>query len=116
MTHNLPAARCSPSEAQSAQEQAIGQVSSLVLVGVTQFLQESFELLLVRGGHLHPREDSPVVRTVVSIVEQAYVPAAAHRVQKVHEGARPLGELETVQDLVLHRRRMTAHQMPDMEL
>ena len=53
---------------------------------------------------------------MVAIVEQADVPAAAHAGQELHQRARPLRELEAVEDLVLRRRRVPADQVPDVQL
>src|SRR6266540_3635905 len=49
-------------------------------------------------------------------MEHADVPAAAHAVQELHQRARPLGELEAVDDLVLGRRRVPTDEMAHVQL
>ena len=51
-------------------------------------------------GHLERRQHAPEVGAVVAVVEQADVPAAAERLEELHQRAGPLGELEAARPLV----------------
>src|SRR5678816_1767506 len=85
----------------AAEEHPIGGFGRFVDVVVAETVEETPELRAVLRRHLHADEHAPVVRAVVSVMEQADVPAGAHAVQETHQRARPLGELEPVQDLSL---------------
>ena len=52
---------------------------------------------------------------MVAVVEEAHIPAGVERVEERDERARPLGELEPVQELVRHR-RAPAGEVADVQL
>ena len=57
-----------------------------------------------RVSYLDAREHAPDVGAVVAVVEEGYIPPRIERVEERDKCARPLGELETVDELVSHRR------------
>src|SRR5215212_3560637 len=89
----------------SAQEQPISRIPAFVLVRIAKLFQKRFKLYLVLRRHLHADEHPAVICAVVAIMKEADVPAAAHRVEKPHERAWPLRELEAVEDLVAYTGR-----------
>src|SRR5690606_26349066 len=84
----------------SAQKQPIRRIAALIPVAIPELLQEAPEGRLVLARDLHADQHTAIVRTVVAVMEETDVPAAAHRAQKLHERPGPLGEFEPVQDLV----------------
>ena len=98
----------------SAEEELIGRVLGFVPGTVAQGFQEGLEFLLFRRGHLHPHQHPAIVGAVIAVVEQADVPAGAHLVEEVHQGAGPFREFKTVEELVLHLMGVAPHQMAHM--
>src|SRR5581483_2831709 len=97
------------------EEETVRRVGGLVEGLVAEPGEEAPELLLLRRRHLHPGEDAAVVGAVVSVVEEADVPALADALEKAHQRARPLWELEPVQHLVL-RAGAAADEVADVQL
>src|SRR5262249_45279460 len=89
----------------SPEKQAICRVIRLFDEVVPDLTQEILENRLIGGRDLHAHEHAPVVRTVIAVVEQADVPAAAHAVEEAHQRPRAVRKFEAVDDLVLGRRR-----------
>src|SRR6478736_259813 len=78
----------------AAEEHPVGGIGRFVDVVVAETVEKTPELRAVLRRHLHADEHTAVVRAVVPVMEQADVPARAHAVQKAHQRARALGELE----------------------
>src|SRR5690348_8140658 len=78
---------------------------------IVELIEECFKLRLLFRGHLDPDQDTAVVRTVVAIMEQAYIPVVAHAVQKIHERPRPIGKLKTIKKLILYLVSASAYQV-----
>src|SRR6185369_7743366 len=94
----LPAARrVMPSV---PKEHPISRVTGLVDAVVAQAIEEGAKFSLVRWRHLHSDQHPPIVGAMVAVVKRADVPSAAHVVQKLHQCAGALGELETIQNLI----------------
>src|SRR6187455_2010720 len=77
-----------------AEEHPVGRVGRLVDVVVAEPVEKAPELAAVARRHLHPDEHASVVGAVVAVVEEAYVPAGAHAVEKAHQRAGTLGKFE----------------------
>src|SRR4029450_11199127 len=86
----------------SAEEQLVGDVLGLPLVGIAQTLEEGFEAAGPLVGHFEAREHTSEIRAVVAVVEQTDVPAPAELLQEVHQRARTFRELEPVDPFVPH--------------
>ena len=65
-----------------SEEQLIGWVVRFLPVGVTQIVQVLAEIATVWQGNLNASQHTPVVGTVVTIVEQADIPPLANGLQK----------------------------------
>ena len=98
-----------------AEEQPRRRVPGLLHVRIPELPQRLPERPPLARRHLDPGEHAPVVGAVVAVVEEADVPALAHRVEEAHQRARPLRELEAVEHLV-RCRRGAADEVADVEL
>src|SRR6186997_2099651 len=87
-----------------AQEQPAGVVVGLVRELIAQAVQQAMERPEVRAGYLDAQQDAPEVGAMVSVVEQADVPAGAHALEEVEQCARPLREHDLEQPLVVGAR------------
>ena len=66
----------------AAEEELIRGVGGFVPVAVAQLAEELAECGLVVRRHLHAHEHSPVVGTVVAVVEERDVPVGPHKLRK----------------------------------
>ena len=84
--------------------------------GLTHDAVELHGLESCLHGRVDSRQHAAVVRAVIAVVEQADVPALAHRCQKLQQRSRALGKLEPVKHLVSQSRRMPADHVADVQL
>src|SRR5438876_12160366 len=97
------------------QEPAICIVSVFDQESVSQNGKEMLKGGIFVTWNFQSREDSSEIRSVVAIVKQADVPAAAKRVEKLQQRARPFRKLEPAKAFTFHSSRMTAHHVPHVE-
>src|SRR4029077_2429089 len=98
------------------QEQFISRIAGFIPIPVLELGEEGLEGTLLSPGHLNAHQYSAEVRTVVAVVKQADVPAAAHAIQKIHQRPRALREFEAVYHLIDHFRRASSYHMANMQL
>ena len=65
--------------------------------------------------HLYAHQYPAVVGAVVAVVEQRDVPVGSHVGEKPHQCTRPLGELESVEHLVVGERRLPADEGAEVD-
>src|SRR5262245_16660460 len=74
------------------------------------------ELRALRRRNLHAREYAAVVRAVIAVVEETDVPAMADRFEEREQRARPLGEFEAEEPLVVQSRHLAADHVAHVQL
>src|SRR4029453_15085548 len=98
-----------------SQEKIVRDVVRFALVAVTKRVEEGFECRDILLGHLEAREDASEVRAVISVVEQADVPASAKLLEKRHERAGAFGKLEPAQPFVYNFGAPAADHVPNVQ-
>src|SRR5882672_10887002 len=99
-----------------AQETPIRLVALIELKPIPETGEERLECGSVGVWNLEGREHTAEVGAMVAIVEQADVPAAAERVEKLEQRARSLGELKAAHPLGADMRRSAADHVAHVQL
>src|SRR5579862_8788721 len=82
---------------------------------ISKVFKKAFEGVVVVWRNLQRRQDAPEIGTVISIMEQRDIPAAAQRVEKLKQCAGPFGKFEAAQAFALHVASMATNHVPDVE-
>src|SRR2546427_10784632 len=86
----------------SAQEECVRGVVVLARVVVAEPIEKLLEVSHLGVGHFEASQHASEIRTVISIVEQADVPAATELLQKLHQRTGTFGAFEPIEMFVLH--------------
>src|SRR5690554_232338 len=83
-------------------------------------ISELFEIRLERiafaGRHLYPGQHAAIIRAVIAVMEQGYVPVEPQPFEEFEQRAGAFGKLETVEQFVCQSLDPSADHIADMEL
>src|SRR6187551_2412266 len=103
--------------ASGTEENPVSRIVSLIAVGIVQHIEVIEEVRRVGRRDVDAGQYTPVVRAMIAIVEQRYVPARADRLQEFQQGTLALGKLEAIEPLAGDAAvDVPAHHVTDVQL